>query len=730
MPKIDNRLAAIIDQLEEQLLAAAATASTSTPDPRKCINYACSAIEPSVSFHAAETYALNYFQVQSKPDAVLYVCADCREEALDQYALFCNALETGQPLILQTMPKPPALVEIVDSDDDEHGGNKTKRSTAITSQSKASPTAAADAPSHAAAFSASTLHLIETELEAAIASQLQRIDFNTQCNWTVQAIDQRLENIEQVSEELFQEVKELQVFADRMNRNLYQHPHKNIEALPPLDLNTNEVPRLYGPDYPPSGPLEYAPVSTMGLYYAVRHKLLDAWESCNVTNILQPESQQAGDKPCQYRVQFTQRHKSAPTQKTVSGRHLAYGTPPTMRLNVGIRVIALFRQDVSQRSNYFAGIVAEPLTEANQWRYLIFFDDGFAQYVSPDNVRLVCECSARVWQDVHSQAADFTKSYLETVTTDRQMMSARIGHRMTTEWQGNWLSARVRAIDGSLVQMVFDEGNRMEWIYRGSMRLGPLFMRNRAQENARLAAAAAPLPGPSAVIPTGSTAQQNVSAAALATVNSPAATNTPTSAAAAAKSDNDSATPTARRTNVAKKSTASSSAAPSSYHRHRQQQPQATSKTAAKRPTVQLMNNSTIFVDDDNKKGHVVYYTAKKHMPPRTFVVHDCQPDCLFPSRHNLHAYSPLAKPLLCGWERQICRVKNKRSIMYRAPCGRRLRDMRELLHYLTITKCPLAIDSFAFDACIHCLAEYVLESTIVSQPVSWTQDSVRLACK
>lgn len=82
----------------------------------------------------------------------------------------------------------------------------------------------------------------------------------------------------------------------------------------------------------------------------------------------------------------------------------------------------------------------------------------------------------------------------------------------------------------------------------------------------------------------------------------------------------------------------------------------------------------------DKPKGKVVYYTAKRHIEPKKFVNHTCEPGCLFQITHNLKPYSPLSKPLLSGFERQICRTKfNKKCVVYRAPCGRRLRDIKEV---------------------------------------------------
>ena len=48
--------------------------------------------------------------------------------------------------------------------------------------------------------------------------------------------------------------------------------------------------------------------------------------------------------------------------------------------------------------------------------------------------------------------------------------------------------------------------------------------------------------------------------------------------------------------------------------------------------------------------------------------------------------------------------------VMYRAPCGRRLRNMEELHRYLRLTRSNKAVDLFDFDFWVHCYAEFVAE--------------------
>lgn len=358
-----------------------------------------------------------------------------------------------------------------------------------------------------------------------------------------------------------------------------------------------------------------------------------------------------------------------------------------------------------QRASFFPGIIAEQLEEYNKWRYLVFFDDGYAQYVTPDNVRLVCQASVNVWEDVYPESSQFIQNYLTQCRTQRPMVQMKRGQRMVTEWNGKWSYARVLEIDASLVHMFFEDAKRSEWIYRGSTRLSPLYREANAQKtSASWTKRQQTEPyveyisdndinkSKSDRRPTTQSATPSVAAAPPAAIRRPSTTIPPKPPVAIEE-----------KRAVAKKSVSSS-------------QPLAPPPPPMPRPTVQHMNNSTIYVDEDNQpKGKVVYYTAKMQLPPKKFSVHDCGPSCLFKVTHNLSSYSPLAKPLLSGWERQILKTRSKKTIAYRAPCGRRLRNIAELHMYLRKTKCSmLNVENFDYDCAIHCLAEYVIDECLL----------------
>ncbi|XP_046862056.1 histone-lysine N-methyltransferase SETDB1-like [Xenia sp. Carnegie-2017] len=142
----------------------------------------------------------------------------------------------------------------------------------------------------------------------------------------------------------------------------------------------------------------------------------------------------------------------------------------TLDLSVGSRVVALY----GVLDLWYAGIVAEVACAANKQRVLVFFDDGFAQYLPLKKIHKVHHKGQNVWDDVTKDSRDFIQEYLEDFPS-RPMLHVKVGQWIRTEWKGDWWRAKVLSVDGSLVKMLFEVDRRSEWIYRGSTRLDPLY---------------------------------------------------------------------------------------------------------------------------------------------------------------------------------------------------------------------------------------------------------------
>lgn len=65
-------------------------------------------------------------------------------------------------------------------------------------------------------------------------------------------------------------------------------------------------------------------------------------------------------------------------------------------------------------------------------------------------------------------------------------------------------------------------------------------------------------------------------------------------------------------------------------------------------------------------------------------------------------------------------RFRYKRHVMYKAPCGRRLRNVQELHRYLMQINSEMSIDLFDFESTINCLAEFTLQKRYVTNIVSF----------
>lgn len=153
-----------------------------------------------------------------------------------------------------------------------------------------------------------------------------------------------------------------------------------------------------------------------------------AWCQCKVVDVIE----EVASKLHHFRVQFID--SKVNNIRVVSPKQIAYGHPPTTRLPVGERVIALFKDEtygkhpnipgtVELPRHFYPGVIAEPLQPYNMFRYLIFFDDGYTQYVTPQDVRLVHSVSSNVWDDVHPHSKQFVENYLKTFKEERPLVS-------------------------------------------------------------------------------------------------------------------------------------------------------------------------------------------------------------------------------------------------------------------------------------------------------------------
>ena len=62
---------------------------------------------------------------------------------------------------------------------------------------------------------------------------------------------------------------------------------------------------------------------------------------------------------------------------------------------------------------------------------------------------------------------------------------------------------------------------------------------------------------------------------------------------------------------------------------------------------------------------------------------------------------------MLWGWARDVVKKIEQTIVIYRSPCGCRLRNMNEVHQYLGLTGSQLGVDLFSFDCRVECFKQF-----------------------
>ncbi|XP_017282154.1 histone-lysine N-methyltransferase SETDB1-B isoform X2 [Kryptolebias marmoratus] len=154
----------------------------------------------------------------------------------------------------------------------------------------------------------------------------------------------------------------------------------------------------------------------------------------------------------------------------VSGHHIAYDTRPKVeQLFIGTRVVVRCQNN---KFRFRPGVLSELPSRRNQFRFLVFMDDHTPVYVGLPLFHLVCRPLEDVLDDVPGGPHKcFMRLYLKDDWPYPRLNKYRIGQTFNVELNGVQQMCEVQAVDSSLIQVVFQENHRREWIFRGSMRL-------------------------------------------------------------------------------------------------------------------------------------------------------------------------------------------------------------------------------------------------------------------
>ncbi|CAI6355120.1 unnamed protein product [Macrosiphum euphorbiae] len=366
-------------------------------------------------------------------------------------------------------------------------------------------------------------------------------------------------------------------------------------------------------------------------------------------------------------------------EKLLTKKQIAHPTLNSVRFPVGCRVIAKYT-DFNTKSidAFYPGLIAEPPKMLNNFRYLIFFDGGFVQYRQHQDIRLIAHKTSLqyVWKEVEENSQDFIKSYLDKYP-ERLMVRLTNQHSVRAEHQGQWQMAKVLQVDASLVKLNFTDFKHSEWIYRGSLRLYNIFEKQiNSERGIRLR-------------------QSGLAYLKKPFVEYTSVEEEPSRILSKC---------------VARKSTSKNSSTPGDGTQKRNKN----------------KDNATIVVD----------LILDKSVPnPIKFGKHECTPLCVLWTNYDYDRTSSinmLIVPLHFGFERvqTVCSNKSQKCILYKAPCGVTIRNMKQMLEYLIVTRSEMTIDQFDFSSWVKPFAEYkVLKSVQYLKDISEGKEFRGIPC-
>nr|XP_046256686.1 histone-lysine N-methyltransferase SETDB1-B isoform X2 [Scatophagus argus] len=449
-----------------------------------------------------------------------------------------------------------------------------------------------------------------------------------------------------------------------------------------------------------------------------------------------------GNGVSKYKVKFDK------GKSLLSGNHIAFDYNPTLEiLYVGARVVAKYKD--GNLVWLYAGIVAEMPNNKNRMRFLIFFDDGYASYVTLPELYPVCRPLRRTWEDIEDASCrDFIEEYI-TAYPSRPMVLLKVGQIIKTEWEGTWWKSKVEEVDGSLVKILFLDDKRSEWIYRGSTRLEPMFnlkMTTANNQEKKLAGQQRTRPNMGALRSKGPVVQYtsdgHVGASPVKALQAspgqpsqtpqhpqrlqPPQTQQMSQSPQTAQPAQSPQPLRADKHQMAKKSTSPFVPGVGGTHLSKVTQSLSPSPTNLSSGGRILNAQNTVappFTQSFQRQlpslapappaiAHAVatipHQAAYRAPTDRIFyMAHTCQPACLNrvrPAKSDMHrGKNPLLTPLLYDFRRMTGRRKVNRKmsfhVIYKAPCGLCLRNMAEIQNYLFQTRCDfIFLEMFCLD--------------------------------
>ncbi|XP_069856268.1 histone-lysine N-methyltransferase SETDB2 isoform X1 [Dipodomys merriami] len=102
-----------------------------------------------------------------------------------------------------------------------------------------------------------------------------------------------------------------------------------------------------------------------------------------------------------------------------------------------------------------------------------------------------------------------------------------------------------------------------------------------------------------------------------------------------------------------------------------------------------------------------------------SYKIHDCSGACLIKMPATFKGENPLQLPIKCHFQRRHAKTNSHSSalhVSYKTPCGKSLRNMEEVFHYLLETECNfLFTDNFSFNTYVQLTRNHPREAVVIS---------------
>ena len=423
------------------------------------------------------------------------VCLTCENRAIEAQDKMVENLISKNPIMAdKVFPIPKEIFEVPDSDEDPISDPSSESEIELEFENINGNTV--DRVSN-----------LDIMLEKSVSTIMNKFNIEGQIQDSIKILSDRLNDLQPDYDANNKALENIEKEVDRIREEFYKPFRPIPKFLEPLDLNKVEMEDYRRSDLTRqpnfrergsvnmlvdgssiTGKLERPDLKVNEGVYAISGNILNVWRYANVVEIIK-------GLEVKYKLRFDTIRQGkciSSFTKILSCKQIAYDYPSPVRLPVGTRIIGIYNDNRQPEHNrptedYYSGIIAEPPKTMNKQRYLVFFDDGYASYISHKDIRLVCkqternETSSGVWDDIHQNSRDFIKKYIMQYP-ERPMVRLIQGQMVRTEWEGSWWYTRVESVDASLVQLIFHVNGRKETIYRGSTRLEPLYLEMQQQK--------------------------------------------------------------------------------------------------------------------------------------------------------------------------------------------------------------------------------------------------------